>query len=369
MNRILLLFISLIACFTASTQNFTGQWKGEFLDKTTAYVGWGGDKCDYVLELDVKGTAVSGSSYTYFSEDGKKYYTICKLEGFIDRKKKYIEVKEIERTKTNVPGNIRNCFQVHRLTYFKQGDTESIEGDWVPAPGQQGDCGHGTTLLTRRSLVNAYPNFNSNVSKAAAEKKAVTKKTTIVTPPVVKAPAKIKPPVVVKKAPVKKEPALTLNRKEQNMDGASINNLQVMPAPKLVTESPSKGITSSKLEKRASNIIKTIEVEQKTVKVDLYDNGEIDGDSVSLFYNGKLLLANKKLSDKPLSLTLNVNDDDNTNELVMYAENLGSIPPNTAIMVVTDGAKRYEVRITSDLQKSGVINFTRKADVAGNPKK
>jgi hypothetical protein len=41
----------------------------------------------------------------------------------------------------------------------------------------------------------------------------------------------------------------------------------------------------------------------------------------------------------------------------MYAENLGEIPPNTALMVVTDGDKRYEVRISSDYKKSGTIHF------------
>jgi hypothetical protein len=44
----------------------------------------------------------------------------------------------------------------------------------------------------------------------------------------------------------------------------------------------------------------------------------------------------------------------------MYADNLGSIPPNTALMVVTDGNNRYEVRISSDLEKSGVIRFIHK---------
>ena len=44
----------------------------------------------------------------------------------------------------------------------------------------------------------------------------------------------------------------------------------------------------------------------------------------------------------------------------MYAENLGTIPPNTALMVITDGHHRYEVRITSDLEKSGVIRFMQK---------
>ena len=59
-------------------------------------------------------------------------------------------------------------------------------------------------------------------------------------------------------------------------------------------------------------------------------------------------------------MILDIDEDEQMNELVMYAENLGSIPPNTALMIVTDGTKRYEVRITSDLEKSGVINFVHK---------
>ena len=118
-------------------------------------------------------------------------------------------------------------------------------------------------------------------------------------------------------------------------------------------------------DKRNNNLIKTIEVENAVVKVDLYDNGEIDGDSISLFYNGKLLISHKRLSEKPITLNIKVDKDNSMNELVMYAENLGTIPPNTALMVVTDGSKRYEVRITSDLRKSGTIHFALKPDEAG----
>lgn len=66
------------------------------------------------------------------------------------------------------------------------------------------------------------------------------------------------------------------------------------------------------------------------------------------------------LSEKPISLTLDATTDYKINELTMYADNLGSIPPNTALMVVTDGEKRYEVRISSDLKKSGTIRFIHK---------
>ena len=192
-----LLCFSLLIFLTAPAQNFTGQWKGEFTDKSTSFSGFGGDQCDYVLELECKGNKVTGSSYTYFSDAGKKYYTICKLEGTIKPKQKFIEVKEIERTKTNVPVNIRNCFQVHKLTYFKHGDSTILEGDWIPAPNQQGDCGFGTTFLSRRELKKSYPNFNSTASKGVAKKPIATTKKAIASKPV----AKTKPAIVKKATP------------------------------------------------------------------------------------------------------------------------------------------------------------------------
>src|SRR5439155_25621311 len=107
--------------------------------------------------------------------------------------------------------------------------------------------------------------------------------------------------------------------------------------------------------------LKTIEIENENFKVDLYDNGEVDGDSVSLFYNGKLLLSHKRLSEKPITLTLDATTEYAVNELTMYAENLGEIPPNTALMVITDGDNRYEVPITSNLKTSGAIRFVFKS--------
>ena len=106
--------------------------------------------------------------------------------------------------------------------------------------------------------------------------------------------------------------------------------------------------------------LKTIEIDSASFTVNLYDNGEIDGDSISLFFNGKLILSQKRLTDKAISLKLKVDKDREVNELIMFAENLGSIPPNTALMLVNDGENRYEVRISSDLQKSGVIRFIHK---------
>ena len=113
---------------------------------------------------------------------------------------------------------------------------------------------------------------------------------------------------------------------------------------------------------RSKAVLKTIEIQRDTFTVKVYDNGEIDGDSVSVFYNGSLLVSHKRLSDKPIVLTLPFDKTLDVNELTMYAENLGAIPPNTALMVVTDGDKRYEVRISSDTEKNGTLAFTHKSN-------
>jgi hypothetical protein len=79
-----------------------------------------------------------------------------------------------------------------------------------------------------------------------------------------------------------------------------------------------------------------------------------------LFFNGELIVSNKKLTEKPITLFLSLKDELDANDLEMYAENLGTIPPNTAVMTVTDGSKRYDLRVTSDLRKNGVIRFTQR---------
>jgi archaellum component FlaF (FlaF/FlaG flagellin family) len=345
MKKNILFTLILFCSITLHAQNFTGQWKGNFMDKSTSFMSWGGDLCDYVLELNASGNKISGFSYTYFNATGKRYYTICRLEGFIKKGSKYVEVREVERTKTNVPNDIKNCFQIHRLKLFANNEKEDVlSGDWIPAPDQDGDCGYGTTILTRRVLkTTTKPSFNNATARTDKPKIPQTKITV--------KPKPIPPPIVKSTAPITK-PKPTIVTKEPTASKPEV----VVAKP--IT--PKKEIATSNFEKRDNNLVQTIEVENETFKVDFYDNGDIDGDTISVFFNGKLVEAHKRLTDKPLTLTLAVDPNIIVNELIMYAENLGSIPPNTAVMIVTDGGKRYEVRIASDLKKSGVIRFVHK---------
>lgn len=119
---------------------------------------------------------------------------------------------------------------------------------------------------------------------------------------------------------------------------------------------PKNIIVSKPLEKRENELKKQLIVEHDSITVTLYDNGYIDGDSVTLIYNNEIITTHQRLSDQPLSFTVKVKPGIK-NELVMYAENLGLIPPNTALMIVTDGKKRYEVNVSSSQNRNGVIAF------------
>lgn len=351
MKKSLQLLFGLFLSVQLFGQNFTGQWKGQFTDNSTSFVGWGGDRCDYVIEIECKGNIVTGYSYTYFNEGGKRFYTICRLSGKLEKGSKSIELTEVERTKTNVPNNIRNCFQIHKLTFFQQGQDQTLEGTWIPAPNQEGDCGYGTTSLTRRILQKnpalmskpLVKNIKPEIKQPVKAIAPVVKKNTV-------------PPPIVKNTP--KAPVFSPVIKNNTQTVKTEKKIETPPL--VVTETPKKPIPVFNFEKRNNNLLKTIEIENESFMVALYDNGEIDGDSISLIYNGRPVLQHKRLGTKALSLTLDIDKSQDINELVMYAENLGEIPPNTALMVVTDGDNRYEVRISSDLEKSGVIRFVHK---------
>lgn len=135
----------------------------------------------------------------------------------------------------------------------------------------------------------------------------------------------------------------------------TVKEQTVITPPKIINNE--KSIDPGTFQPRTKSLIKTLEISQDKFTVDFYDNGAVDGDSITVFYNGKIIVSHLGLTEKPASFTLSIDKSLPYNELVMYAENLGTIPPNTALMVVKDGVKQYEVNITSDTERSGTIRF------------
>jgi len=119
-------------------------------------------------------------------------------------------------------------------------------------------------------------------------------------------------------------------------------------------------VINREFQEREKVVQKEIEVSSDSVQVDFYDNGEIDGDSISVFFNDQLLGANLLLSTRSIHMNIKLDTTREYNQLAMFANNLGSIPPNTALMLISDGKTRYEVRLSSSLDKSGAVRIRRK---------
>lgn len=111
------------------------------------------------------------------------------------------------------------------------------------------------------------------------------------------------------------------------------------------------------LKTRENELVRKFEIPTGEIKINVYDNGEIDGDTVSIYHNNELVKAHMRLSQKPITINFTVNTAEPYHEIVMVADNLGSIPPNTSVMIITTPVTRYQVFISSNEQKNAKVVF------------
>lgn len=124
-------------------------------------------------------------------------------------------------------------------------------------------------------------------------------------------------------------------------------------------------ITLTRIKESAFKDIPEIEVDTGSLRLDFYDNAETDGDSISVLVNGRTIISHQKLSAQPITVFVKIDLDNTFQEVEMHAENLGSIPPNTALLVVTAGKKRYQLFLSSTTEKSARVRFVYNKEETG----
>ena len=136
--------------------------------------------------------------------------------------------------------------------------------------------------------------------------------------------------------------------------------LQQKPVPVIVKKDPLP--MEQKVALRKNKEISRLIIHSKKITLKVYDNGVVDNDTVSIYYNGRLLANKQGLTEKPLVLNIELDEDVDLHRITMFAENLGSIPPNTALIVVTAGTKRYELHSSASLEENAVMLFEYKPE-------
>jgi hypothetical protein len=252
------------------------------------------------------------------------------------------------------------------LDYDKMGSLETLTGTYTSRKLKTGsDCGNGKVFLERTETTD-FTKEDFLVKKENATKSK----------PLAAAPKKTAPPTIKSRLPAtrplaKAKPNTTPPKKNPEVKPGAEGNLvtksPVIGTPKMddlkSVEPPAAIVTVKPLprpevmKRRANEMVKTITTSAKEIKIQLYDNGDIDGDTITVYHNNRLIVSGKRLTDKPITFTIKVDEGTYKHEFVLVADNLGSIPPNTALMVVIAGDKRYELFISSSDKKNAVVQI------------
>jgi hypothetical protein len=131
---------------------------------------------------------------------------------------------------------------------------------------------------------------------------------------------------------------------------------EVAAVTKIPVTPPAAQIASRKIE-----TIRTVEIVNDSLVLSLFDNGVIDGDTVTVLVNGNVVWPMVGLLERSANKTIYLTPEmGDSISVVMYAESLGSIPPNTGLLVIRDGNTNHEIRFSGDLKKNSAIILKRK---------
>ena len=378
MKRFILFACCLIG-LTASAQDLTGIWRGNFNQNNGRPMGLLDQTARYKFEVQLAqdGKLFDGVTYSYLTT---VFYGKAVCKGTVNPLTKKVFLEELKIVELRMTGGSSACVMTLFLQYSKMGDEEFLEGTYTGMNERDSTaCGRGTVFLRKVTTSDFYKEpmvvqkeLEKEKKKEIARTDSVQKKGPATKPPTQKVIAKTNSTPSVKKPVVQQKITQNTTTKPSNTKPSNQNPVTQSPTgsivsgpekkmidtPKKVVIKPANPVITPKvLVSRENELVKTIVTKSKEIVINIYDNGSIDNDTVSVYLDKKLVLSKKRLTDKALTLKIQLDDDQDYHELVMVAENLGEVPPNTSLMIVHAGEKQYEVRITSTEQKNAVVIF------------
>jgi hypothetical protein len=105
---------------------------------------------------------------------------------------------------------------------------------------------------------------------------------------------------------------------------------------------------------RKITYVQELVVRSKNITIDLWDNKEQDGDIVSVYLNGDSIIAKYSLTKDKKQFQVQLNAS-KSNDIFLFAHNLGTIPPNTVSIEISDGTTSEKIVLNSDLSSSEAV--------------
>ena len=324
-------------------QDITGTWEGSL----------GSDQFIQLNVIQVK-NRICGYTYDYVMADQRNHCKAYFTGSFDKRSKEYILDGEsfIENSGSHI------LMRIKLSVAIVNGRTMLIGSEGVAGEGAENMLGNLLQSLLGKQL-GIDNRTEVRLGKTGNEPRQVLEKMKNcyeekqkegeLKPPVVINPSI---PVVKNNPPVVKHIDTTVKTNPPIVLQHTDTIVKVNPPP---VRNPEEMKIPQQMVKRKNIDEGHVVVNTRSITLDVYDNGIVDGDTVSIFLNGKLLLSHERLSEKAIELNIELDEKNSRNELVLFAENLGSIPPNTALVVVHAGDKRYELFSKASLEENAML--------------
>jgi hypothetical protein len=368
-------------------QDLTGKWRGYFTPSNEL------DGKIVTYEIVIKENPDHSLTAKTYSRISNNFTANAMATGMHSENTQLVSITETRFDKMKLVGNFEACLMTNFLSYRNMRGYEILEGTYTATNEISGkDCGGGKVYLEKEGPIVKEFNAKTAVSKTAnkiiaKENKTEPAKQTEIVKQILtktnqtntsKLANSTKPNSNIKLNSTTKSNATQINAIQSAVTSTPIQTASA-PANTIVnalpentkaaavnetTASPNTSATKSSgqilpwvLVGRENKLVKQVIVNSPSISIDLYDNGTIDNDTIMIFDNKVLLLENKRLSYKATHFDVNFNKDNNRHEIIIVAHNLGTVPPNTALMVVKDGTSRQEIYITSTLSVNAMIIF------------
>lgn len=347
--RHLLLLAGIIFYSSARAQSITGVWKGRIGHKNVE------------LKIIKKGDSLTGTSYYYQSPNVYRRYSI---KGYFDDRDNSVvwwDDQLIDEKNSNKLLTVKNAKPYRSTADFNCPGGANMYLNGKAALKDDEDQPVGPVDLqkfTEHAFNDEWDFVIDNYTVGANDPELIDSigKLAFIKPePVTPAPL----PEV---HPKPSTPAVTKQSNKQVFIPVTTNKPIVASTPEQVKEPVVNKVpltNEQKFAARRKQVVQEIPVSGDSIELRFYDNAIVDGDSIAIFLNNRLMAEHILLTEKAYTMKLAVATLQELNELVMVAENLGSIPPNTSLMVAIVDGKRYEARLESTEQSSAVIRFIR----------
>lgn len=368
MRILFTLLFSYCIPFLLPAQQLTGIWRGYF-SSNISMLGDASRDETYKFEIQMlqNKNALRGVSFSYKTT---VFYGKAELTGIYTPGSKTLILKENKLTDLKITGESEACLMTCYLDYSNIGKMQFLEGTFYSVNIRtKADCGSGKIHLEKVKesefkkedflITGSFKKKNETGTPLRAPNNPVKLPTASSNKknPVTGAPTNPSP-IVSNKLPVVPESTKTgtiveepLKSSSDKTDLAKRNDLNT-EMEKPVNKQPVPRV----LVERENDLVKTIITDKQEIRIDLYDNGTIDNDTISVYYNNRLVAASQRLNFTPITFTIKSDAGETHHEIVVVAENLGDIPPNTALMVVTPiGRQRVEIFLSSNEKKNAKV--------------